>query len=146
MSTFTYGAYTVTKPRQQSAPRDAVSRRVSAGMRLIHAAESDDRSGGFNPRGLLGHVIASGRPRPFSPVELSFDNTATVGPDEPRPVCASLSPALFDGAGTLDARRACGACPIRQRCLEDALANGDDGFRGGYSETERKRIFGKKAS
>jgi WhiB family redox-sensing transcriptional regulator len=58
--------------------------------------------------------------------------------------CQGLDPAIFYPASEEDADEAkaiCGACPVRQPCLEYALANRErDGVWGGATEKERRRI------
>jgi WhiB family redox-sensing transcriptional regulator len=62
--------------------------------------------------------------------------------------CAQEPPGtLFpvDGIGTEVARRICADCPVRQECLEYALANRiDHGVWGGASERERRRILKRR--
>jgi len=59
-------------------------------------------------------------------------------------LCRSESPSVFfpsDGVGVEVARRICFQCPVKEPCLEYALANGiDHGVWGGASERERRRI------
>jgi WhiB family transcriptional regulator, redox-sensing transcriptional regulator len=46
-----------------------------------------------------------------------------------------------DAAGVELARRICVGCPVRERCLEYALANRiDQGVWGGTSERQRRRL------
>jgi len=58
--------------------------------------------------------------------------------------CHDHPPALFfpsDGVGVDVARRICASCPVKEPCLEYALANRiDHGVWGGCSERERRRI------
>ncbi|MCL4449450.1 MAG: WhiB family transcriptional regulator [Actinobacteria bacterium] len=58
--------------------------------------------------------------------------------------CRDISPDVFfpsDGVGVEVARRICVDCPVKQPCLEYALANHiDHGVWGGTSERERRRI------
>ena len=58
--------------------------------------------------------------------------------------CADKSPSMFfpsDGVGVEVARRVCADCPVKERCLEYALANRiDHGVWGGCSERQRRRI------
>jgi len=58
--------------------------------------------------------------------------------------CRTQAPSLFfpsDGVGVEVARRVCEGCPVKEPCLEYALANGiDHGVWGGASERERRRI------
>lgn len=62
--------------------------------------------------------------------------------------CASLPPATFfpsDGSGVEVARRICADCPVREPCLEYALAQRiDHGVWGGCSERERRRILKRR--
>jgi WhiB family redox-sensing transcriptional regulator len=58
--------------------------------------------------------------------------------------CRSLPPETFfpsDGVGVEIARRICADCPVKDPCLEYAMANHiDHGVWGGTSERERRRI------
>ena len=62
--------------------------------------------------------------------------------------CAHQPPSLFfpsDGVGVEVARRICFTCPVRDDCLEHALANRiDHGVWGGASERERRRILKRR--
>lgn len=62
--------------------------------------------------------------------------------------CRDEPPALFfpsDGVGVEVARRICATCPVREPCLEYALANRiDHGVWGGCSERERRRILKRR--
>jgi len=59
--------------------------------------------------------------------------------------CRDLDPAIFfpnDGIGVQAAQRICAECPVKEPCLEYALANRvDHGVWGGTSERERRRIL-----
>jgi WhiB family redox-sensing transcriptional regulator len=59
--------------------------------------------------------------------------------------CAHEPPATFfpsDGVGVEVARRICDGCPVKEPCLEHALAHRiDHGVWGGCSERERRRIL-----
>jgi WhiB family redox-sensing transcriptional regulator len=59
--------------------------------------------------------------------------------------CRQQRPAVFfpsDGVGVDSARRVCAACPVKEPCLEYALAERiDHGVWGGASERERRRIL-----
>jgi WhiB family redox-sensing transcriptional regulator len=47
-----------------------------------------------------------------------------------------------EGAGVVRAKRICEDCPVKQRCLDYALANKIEyGVFGGTSERERRRIL-----
>lgn len=58
--------------------------------------------------------------------------------------CLGVDPDLFfpeRGASTADARKVCGACVVREECLEFALVNGEKfGIWGGTTERERRRL------
>lgn len=58
--------------------------------------------------------------------------------------CRSLDSDVFfprDGVGVEAAKTVCSSCPVRQQCLEYAVANGiEHGVWGGASERERRRI------
>lgn len=58
--------------------------------------------------------------------------------------CLGVDPDLFfpeRGASTREAKEVCRACPVREACLEYALAEGEKfGIWGGLSERERRRI------
>lgn len=62
--------------------------------------------------------------------------------------CVNESPSLFfpsDGVGVEIARKICASCPVKDRCLEYALANRiDHGVWGGSSERERRRILRRR--
>lgn len=59
--------------------------------------------------------------------------------------CRGLDPAVFYPASDDDAEPAkavCAGCPVRQLCLEYALANRErDGIWGGATERERRRML-----
>ncbi len=58
--------------------------------------------------------------------------------------CRDHPPEVFfpsDGVGVTIAQRICATCPVREPCLEYALANRiDHGVWGATSERERRRI------
>jgi WhiB family redox-sensing transcriptional regulator len=60
-------------------------------------------------------------------------------------LCTNVPPSRFfpsDGAGVEVARRICADCPVKDDCLEHALAHRiDHGVWGGCSERERRRIL-----
>ena len=62
--------------------------------------------------------------------------------------CAHEPPARFfpsDGVGVEIARRICATCPVKEPCLEYALAQRiDHGVWGGCSEGERRRIHTRR--
>ena len=62
-----------------------------------------------------------------------------------RAACRGVDPDIFFPASEEDAEPAkaiCGQCPVRQACLEYALANRErEGIWGGATERERRRII-----
>lgn len=85
-------------------------------------------------------------------------NTTTARPTSPArpaapprwaetPACAEVDPELFfpleeDGPGAGPARGVCAGCPLRDRCLEYALAAGmAAGIWGGLTTTERTAVL-----
>jgi WhiB family redox-sensing transcriptional regulator len=65
-----------------------------------------------------------------------------------RGLCRNESPSTFfpsDGVGVEIARRICAGCPVKEPCLEYALAHRiDHGVFGGCSERERRRILKRR--
>jgi WhiB family redox-sensing transcriptional regulator len=65
-----------------------------------------------------------------------------------RGLCREIPPAVFfpsDGVGVEVARSICATCPVKEPCLEYALANRiDHGVWGGCSERERRRILKRR--
>jgi len=65
-----------------------------------------------------------------------------------RGLCREIPPAVFfpsDGVGVEAARRICANCPVKEPCLEYALAfRIDHGVWGGSSERERRRILKRR--
>jgi WhiB family redox-sensing transcriptional regulator len=63
-------------------------------------------------------------------------------------LCREEPPSRFfpsDGVGVDVARRICAQCPVKEPCLEYALANRiDHGVWGGCSERERRRILKRR--
>ena len=59
--------------------------------------------------------------------------------------CRGLDPVIFYPASEEDAQEAkhvCANCPVREPCLEWALANREhDGVWGGATERERRRMI-----
>lgn len=59
-------------------------------------------------------------------------------------LCAQTDPEAFfpeKGGSTRDAKRVCGACAVREECLQYALENDERfGIWGGLSERERRRV------
>lgn len=65
-------------------------------------------------------------------------------------LCAQVDGEIFypeKGGSTLDAKRVCMACPVREPCLEYALDRDERfGIWGGYSERERRRLKRRPAA
>ena len=63
-------------------------------------------------------------------------------------LCRDQPPARFfpsDGVGVEAARKLCASCPVKEPCLEYALAHRiDHGVWGGASERERRRILKRR--
>ena len=66
-----------------------------------------------------------------------------------RAICASVDPGLFfpEGPGHLqmvrDAKRICASCDVSTRCLEQAVADGEEfGIFGGTTPKERAMMMG----
>jgi len=61
-----------------------------------------------------------------------------------RAACRGVDPDIFYPVSDDDAEEAkavCGICPVREACLEYALANRErDGVWGGATERERRRL------
>ena len=60
-------------------------------------------------------------------------------------LCAQTDPDIFlpdKGGSTRDAKRICAACPVRQECLDFALAQESNpaGIWGGRSVQERRKM------
>lgn len=62
-----------------------------------------------------------------------------------RAACRGLDPEIFYPVSDEDADEAksiCAVCPVREACLEYALANRErDGVWGGATERERRRLI-----
>lgn len=61
-----------------------------------------------------------------------------------RAACKGIDPEIFFPVSEDDAEPAkeiCAVCPVRESCLEHALANRErEGIWGGFTERERRRI------
>ncbi|HEY4535398.1 MAG TPA: WhiB family transcriptional regulator [Enteractinococcus sp.] len=106
-------------------------------------------------------TVTALHPEPTAPVEVEtvdlwqtlpgFGDTADDGQLawQADALCAQTDPEAFfpeKGGSTRDAKKVCGACPVRQECLDYALANDERfGIWGGMSERERRRLR-KKSS
>lgn len=75
------------------------------------------------------------------PVAADDDTTLAWQTDA---LCAQTDPEAFfpeKGGSTRDAKRICGSCDVRDRCLEYALHNDERfGIWGGLSERERRKL------
>lgn len=63
--------------------------------------------------------------------------------------CVGLDPALFqpergDNANISEAQAVCARCPVRQQCLDHALANKEKGIWGGTSDRQRQRMRARR--
>lgn len=62
-----------------------------------------------------------------------------------RAACRGIDPEVFypvDDEDAVQAKAICDACPVRQACLEHALAHRErEGVWGGATERERRRIL-----
>jgi WhiB family redox-sensing transcriptional regulator len=60
-------------------------------------------------------------------------------------LCAQVDPERFfpeKGGSTREAKRICGSCPVREKCLAYAVENGERfGIWGGASERERRKLI-----
>jgi hypothetical protein len=69
---------------------------------------------------------------------------ATTYLDYSQALCAQTDPEIFfpeKGGSTIDARKICVECPVRNDCLLEALANDyADGIWGGLSPKERQAL------
>lgn len=65
-------------------------------------------------------------------------------------LCAQTDPEAFfpeKGGSPRNARLVCSRCPVREQCLEDALARDERfGIWGGKSERERRAIKRQRAA
>lgn len=63
-----------------------------------------------------------------------------------RAACDGIDPDIFypaseDESAAVEAKAICETCPVRQPCLEHALANRErEGIWGGMTERERRRV------
>lgn len=77
------------------------------------------------------------------PGRQDFDDEGELG-WQTDALCAQTDPEAFfpeKGGSTRDAKKVCGACNVRSKCLEYALANDERfGIWGGLSERERRRL------
>lgn len=66
---------------------------------------------------------------------------------DPRALCRDADPDVFHPdrytrASTAEARKVCGQCTLRYRCLEWALENEPTGFWGNHTPVERAAMGG----
>lgn len=79
------------------------------------------------------------------PTPAVFAGVATLTEDElGQALCSQADPDAWfpeKGMPTAPAKRVCFQCPIRERCLDVALTNGEDhGIFGGLSVNERRKL------
>lgn len=91
-------------------------------------------------------------PRPAIPGPPPSSGTVEPGWSAPEPAedwrtlaeCHGVDPALFypgRGESTKEAKAVCARCPVREQCLDFALANREVfGIWGGLSERERRKV------
>lgn len=86
----------------------------------------------------LEHLLAEGAPEEESDA-LAWQDKA---------LCAQTDPNAFfpeKGESTKSAKSVCGSCPVRDECLEYALANNMRfGIWGGLSEKQRRDLLAQK--
>ena len=94
--------------------------------------------GGFGTAGLSNSYDSRGAV--VSPLNGPADEQDWHG----RALCAQTDPEAFfpeKGGSTRDAKKICGSCEVRARCLEYALHNDERfGIWGGLSERERRKL------
>jgi WhiB family redox-sensing transcriptional regulator len=55
--------------------------------------------------------------------------------------CRGITPLMYDELGVARAKAVCAGCPVREACLEFALANAERwGVWGGTSERQRRAM------
>jgi WhiB family redox-sensing transcriptional regulator len=55
--------------------------------------------------------------------------------------CRGITPLMYDELGVARAKAVCAGCPVREACLEFALANDERwGVWGGTSERQRRAM------
>ncbi len=87
--------------------------------------------------------LVADEPDPFGDDLLDMDS-ATREEWQDRALCAQTDPEAFfpeKGGSTREAKKICQRCPVRNECLEYALAHDERfGIWGGLSERERRRL------
>ncbi|OSC34901.1 WhiB family transcriptional regulator [Mycolicibacillus koreensis] len=87
--------------------------------------------------------LVADTPDPFGDDLLDMDS-ATPEEWQDRALCAQTDPEAFfpeKGGSTREAKKICQRCPVRNECLEYALAHDERfGIWGGLSERERRRL------
>ena len=101
-----------------------------------------DGDGAF-PTDVLDAPVTSELLAPVLPLFGTPDDDSTMGWQE-RALCAQTDPEAFfpeKGGSTREAKKICGGCEVRNRCLEYALENDERfGIWGGLSERERRKL------
>ncbi|MFP4150151.1 MAG: WhiB family transcriptional regulator [Nitriliruptoraceae bacterium] len=82
------------------------------------------------------------------PTTTDLPALTTVGAWQQEAACRDTDPELFFSNADADRRQAlelCASCPVRQECLEHALATRESyGIWGGTDEHERKRLLRRR--
>ena len=90
------------------------------------------------------HLSLVPEPEEFDEFEPFDAKSATNEQWQDRALCAQTDPEAFfpeKGGSTREAKKICQRCPVRNECLEYALANDERfGIWGGLSERERRRL------
>lgn len=106
----------------------------------------------YNPNGETAITISRSTERKILALPPAIDTSNSQAKNEgyrmpPKlkklAACRGMDPSLFflEGNNTSATVKAvCARCPIRQECLEEALANDEPGIWGGTSEHPRRQI------
>ena len=110
---------------------DAANAKVNASLRE-HAEQRDNKAAWSEV--VLGRILSA----------LADDDDEQVYRWQDDAVCAQTDPEIFypeRGGSTREAKAVCQGCPVREQCLEEAVANDERfGIWGGLSERERRKI------
>lgn len=144
-------AYAEYKQRMRALPPTAeLAARVRDGLPLSRlAAELRMDPQGLANRFLAAGFLATGEPERDYRRRVMKDHLRTVlrtygEPWMEQAICSQTDPEAFfpeKGGSTREAKAICVGCPVRETCLEWALAKGERfGIFGGKSERERRKI------
>lgn len=139
------------KGKPSSLPRIAdIAARVRAGENLrAIAAELDVPYRLLSERFRIAGYTATGEPQREAQRHELKTHLASVLRSYAEPwmaeaICSQTDPDAFypeKGCSSAEAKRVCQGCPVREICLEFALANHERwGIYGGKSERERRKI------